>query len=193
MDSFLYGRARRHAPYYPAGGYGGMGRAPVLELLVPMCCAKCEEKVYEELMELRGVQGVMVDRQEQRVIVHGFVDPLKALKKAKKVKRDSQLWSGQQYDRDFFSSSKYRRSAYQYQSPSIYRTSSLEYRPPLHRSSLYDHLQPSSVYRTSYNRYTPSYGQVAYGAHQAWPVYDDGYSHVVTNPYYMKHIESDYY
>ena len=42
MGSLFYGRSR-HTPYYP-GGYG-FGRAPVLELLVPMCCSKCEEKV----------------------------------------------------------------------------------------------------------------------------------------------------
>jgi hypothetical protein len=189
MDNFLYGRAR-HTPYYP-GGYG-LGRAPVLELLVPMCCPKCEEKVYEEMMELRGVQGVMVDQQAQRVIVHGFVDPMKALKKAKKVKRDSQIWSGEQYGRDFFSSPKYRRSAYR--APSLYRSSSLEYQPSLYRAPSYEYRQPS-VYRSSYNRYTPSYGP-SYGpsyVHQPWPVYDDMYSHVVTNPYYVKHIESEYY
>jgi len=214
MDSFFHGRGR-HTPYHP-DGYG-VGRAPVLELLVPMCCHKCEEKVYEEMMELRGVQGVMVDQQAQRVIVHGFVDPIKALKKAKKVKRDSQLWSGEQYGRDFFSSPKYRRSAYR--APSLYRSSSLEYRPSQYR---HEYREPS-VYRSSYNRYTPSYGrsyepsygrsyepsygrsyEPSYGSsygpsygHQPWPAYDDmyssGYSPVVTNPYYVKHIESEYY
>ena len=166
-------------------------------------------QVYEEMMELRGVQGVMVDREAQRVIVNGFVDPMKALKKAKKVKRDSQIWSGEQYGRDFFSSPKYRLSAYQ-PPTSLYRSSSLEYLPPPYRTSAYEYRQPS-VYRSSYNRHTPSYGNSygysygpsygpAYGpsygsnyVHQPWPVYDDMYSHVVTNPYYVKHIESEYY
>jgi len=192
-----------------------MGRAPVLELLVPMCCTKCEEKVYEEMMELRGVQGVMVDREAARVIVHGFVDPHKALRRAKRVKRDSQIWNtgaGAPYGRDVFSSPKYRRSSYA--SPSNYRSSALEYRP-----SVYE----PSVYKTSYNRYTPSngleaypppygreayapyrrelyapsYGRAAYGSsygmHQEWPMYDDMYSDVVTNPYYVQHIDSEYY
>lgn len=184
-----------------------MGRAPVLELLVPMCCAKCEEKVYEEMMELRGVQGVMVDREAARVIVYGFVDPHRALRRAKRVKRDSQIRNtGAPYERDFFSSPKYRRSSYV--SPSIYRSSALEYRPSVY--------EPDSVYRTSYNRYTPSYGLGAYapyegemyappytrglygpsygyGTHHEWPMYDDMYSDVVMNPYYMHHIDSEYY
>lgn len=187
-----------------------MGRAPVLELLVPMCCTKCEEKVYEEMMDLRGVQGVVVDREAQRVIVHGFVDPHKALRGAKRVKRDSQIWnSGASYGRDFFSSPKYRRSSYV--SPSIYRSSSLEYQPSVYQTSAYE----PSVYRTSYNRYTPSYGLDAYapsygrelyapsygraaygpsyGMHQEWPMYDDMYSDVVTNPYYVQHVDSEYY
>jgi len=204
IDRLLYGRPR-YQPSYPGGGGYGIGRAPALELLVPMCCAKCEEKVYEEMMELRGVQGVMVDREAARVIVHGFVDPHKALRRAKRVKRDSQIWnSGAPYGRDFFSSPKYRRSSYV--SPSIYRSSALEYQPSVYQTSAYE----PSVYRSSYNRYTPSYGLEAYapyeremyapsygrgaygpsyGMHHELPMYDD----MVTNPYYMKHVDSEYY
>jgi len=206
IDKLLYGRSRS---YYPGGGYG-IGRAPVLELLVPMCCAKCEEKVYEEMMELRGVQGVMVDREAARVIVHGYVDPHKALRRAKRVKRDSLISnSGAPYGRDIFSSPKYRRSSYV--SPSVYRSSALEYRPSVYQTSAYE---PSSVYRASYNRYTPSYGLEtyapyerelyapsygragygpSYGMHHEWPMYDDMYSDGAYNPYYMKHIDSEYY
>nr|PNR38137.1 hypothetical protein PHYPA_021248 [Physcomitrium patens] len=192
MGSLFYDRREptyfdnrsRHAPFYSNVGYG-IGRSQVVQLLVPMCCTKCEEKIYEEMMELRGIQGVMVDRQAQRVIVHGFIDPLKALKRAKKVKRDSQLWSGAPYDeRDIYLSPKYRRSAYR--SPSLYRSSFYQYQPSLYRTLSYEFHQPS-VYRSSFHMYTPAYRRISSGR-QPWPVYDDMY-----NPYYVPYIESGFY
>jgi copper chaperone CopZ len=64
------------------------GGVPALELKVPMCCDKCEEKVKEELEELNGVRSVICDRINQRVTIVGFVDPLQALKQVKKAKVD---------------------------------------------------------------------------------------------------------
>jgi len=64
------------------------GSVPALELKVPMCCDKCEEKVKEELEELNGVRSVICDRYNQRVTIIGFVDPLQALKQVKKAKVD---------------------------------------------------------------------------------------------------------
>jgi len=71
---------------------GRMITLPVLELRVPMCCEKCEEKVKEELEELEGVRDVICDQYNQRVTVTGFVDPLKALRKVKKVKKKSDFF-----------------------------------------------------------------------------------------------------
>lgn len=71
---------------------GRMIMLPVLELRVPMCCEKCEEKVKEELEELEGVRDVICDQYNQRVTVAGFVDPLKALRKVKKVKKKSEFF-----------------------------------------------------------------------------------------------------
>jgi copper chaperone CopZ len=70
---------------------------PVLELRVPMCCEKCREKVKEELEELEGVQSVICDQYNQRVTVTGFVDPLRALKKVKKVKKKSEFFNAGSY------------------------------------------------------------------------------------------------
>ncbi|KAH9536726.1 hypothetical protein CY35_16G015100 [Sphagnum magellanicum] len=95
-----------HAQYIPTGGsskhYAGQqqnlyGNLPVLELTVPMCCAKCEEKVKEELEELSGVRNVITDQSNQRVTVLGHVDPLLALKKVKKVKKKSQFFKSGTY------------------------------------------------------------------------------------------------
>ena len=211
-----------------ARGYGFGHRASVVELIVPMCCTKCEEKVRENMLELRGVQRVIVDLQRQRVVVMGYVDPLKALKAAKKVKKDSHLWTGTPYSSEFLPSSlkggvdpyvvdsAYRTSRYEYDpsqvyrtsryhesyDPSlVYRTSRYEYDPsPVYRTSRYEYNPSSSLYgpsayRSSYNQYTPSYGYPHIRRAPSWPsmAYSDGYSPVVSNPYYLKHIESEYY
>lgn len=73
------------------------GYLPVLELRVPMCCEKCQEKVKEELEELDGVQDVICDQYNQRVTVTGFVDAYRALKKVKKVKRKSEFFRDGSY------------------------------------------------------------------------------------------------
>jgi copper chaperone CopZ len=69
----------------------------VVELLVPMCCTKCEEKVKEQLMAVEGVYQVFCDYRSQRgslVTVTGYADPQRVLKKARKVKKGSELiWS----------------------------------------------------------------------------------------------------
>lgn len=109
-------------PYY-------VGHRPrVVELLVPMCCTKCEEKVRESMFEMEGVQGVLLDPSTQRVRVSGFVDPVRTLKKVRKVKRDAQLLSSG--DRE----------------------------PPYSSYSSSRYVQPAaSTYQTSYHRYSPSY------------------------------------
>lgn len=85
--------SRGSSKYYTGQQQNLHGNLPVLELTVPMCCAKCEEKVKEELEELSGVRNVITDQSNQRVTVIGHVDPLLALKKVKKVKKKSQFFT----------------------------------------------------------------------------------------------------
>lgn len=170
-----YSETHRMMPYYASQTRQG---APVLELFVPMCCTKCEEKVREELLELRGVHNVMIDPQLQKVIVSGFVDPLRALKKVKKVKKKSEIWSPL------------------YNGAASYGGGSSYGRQYLLGEKMH-HDFDRGVYRTSYNRYTPTYG----GTHSSYyypssrpSYYREAYdSHIITNPSYMKHIESDAY
>ncbi|CAM6039965.1 unnamed protein product [Sphagnum compactum] len=112
---------------------------PLVEIFVPVCCSKCEEKVRDELLELRGVESVMIDQQLQKVIVTGFVDPLRALKKLKKVKKVAEMWS---------SGAAVSSSAASY---SGYAGSSSG---GDQKRDQHDLAHTSS----SYNRYTPSYG-----------------------------------
>ena len=97
------------------GGYGNMngnqGNMPVLELRVPMCCEKCQEKVKEELEELEGVRSVHCDQYNQRVTVTGFVDPLRALKKVKKVKKKSEFFNAGSYINHVSNSSRHNNNS----------------------------------------------------------------------------------
>lgn len=177
MDELFYGPTEptylvsraRHSPIYSDVGYkaavtnpqpfhsaGGVVVPPSgLELMVPMCCSKCEEKVREALLELNGVEAVFCDPLTQRVTVSGFVDPMRALKKVRKFKKHAQLLS-----------------------------------PAAAQVGDYIPVAPSK-YRASYREYTPSY--IGRESYLHWPTYGgDGYSNVVTNPYYFKHIQTEY-
>jgi hypothetical protein len=46
---------------------------PILELMVPMCCTRCNEKVYEQILELEGVHWVICDQSMHKVIITGFI------------------------------------------------------------------------------------------------------------------------
>lgn len=175
----------------PGVSYGYGRRVPLLELVVPMCCSKCQEKVRENMLELRGVQSVRTDLQTQRVLVTGFVDPIKALKKAKKVKKDAMLTtpSSAAFGGDY-NLSKYRRSEYR---PSYYRPSISP--PPVYQTSALEFHRPvSSVYRTSYNQVAPSSGHTyLHRPMMESSFVHDHYNQIIANPHYMQHVESDYY
>lgn len=70
---------------------------PVLELRVPMCCEKCQEKVKEAVEECDGVKHVVCDQYNQRVTVTGFADPLKVLRRVKRVKKKSEFFNNGTY------------------------------------------------------------------------------------------------
>jgi copper chaperone CopZ len=64
------------------------------ELKVNMCCAKCAEKVKEEIFEVAGVMDVQTDVATSKVTVFGKVpDPFLVLKKAKKVNKKAEFIS----------------------------------------------------------------------------------------------------
>lgn len=63
-----------------------------IELKVPMCCEKCAKKVKERLLQLEGVENVVTDQYNQKVTVHGRVDPSRVLQRVKLVKKRSVFW-----------------------------------------------------------------------------------------------------
>lgn len=211
------------------------GYLPVLELRVPMCCEKCQEKVKEELEELEGVQDVICDQYNQRVTVTGFVDPHRALKRVKKVKKKSEFFKEGSYIEG--SSGHYNVSSdITYSGNRMVHNHS--YGGGLTRSNSFgrglgrlpsfgprathyddrfnDFVEPRRDFTgirrmPSFNRhrhhdaeyismddqYTPFYGDSRYVSnHSERPMYRSqmSFSNVpVTNPYYMQHIDSEYY
>jgi hypothetical protein len=117
-----------------------------IELWVPMCCSKCEEKVREELLELDGACEIFCDQVAKRVTVQGYIDPFEALKKVKRVKRKSEFWKGGA-------------------APKLTRSTSFRSSPRQQES--YYHSSPS---RVSYFRQQPSHSENFF--HATLP-YDD--------------------
>ena len=78
---------------YHGDNYNGRNRMPTIELMVPMCCTKCEDQVRAVLLAMEGVRDVVTDPYTQRVIVTGYaVDPMRALRQVKHVNENAALW-----------------------------------------------------------------------------------------------------
>jgi hypothetical protein len=119
-----------------------------------------------------------------------MVDPLRTLKKARKVKRHSQLLSGDRLvstpvppmTTPISSTTKLLRNEYR---PAGYQPSSSFVHPqpavPTHQI-IPQQILHQAANQTPFNYHTPSYD---YG-HMIRPSYDEM---VITNPSYVKHIE----
>lgn len=57
------------------------------DLMVPMCCARCQEQVRGSLYALRGVQDVVCDPHNQRVTIAGCLEPALAVRHLRRVKK----------------------------------------------------------------------------------------------------------
>lgn len=63
-----------------------------VELKVPICCDNCERKVAACLEYIDGVESVLCDPWQKKVIVYGNVKPDLVLKRVKQVKKGAELW-----------------------------------------------------------------------------------------------------
>jgi hypothetical protein len=119
MDEMFYSKTATPELYNQAAAGGGMIRShraggghtnhqirevatpvlprpvPTVELCVPICCMKCEKKVREAVLDMDDVAGVICDQSNQKVTVTGnqLLDPLRVLKKVKRIKTRSQFWT----------------------------------------------------------------------------------------------------
>ncbi|WVZ93078.1 hypothetical protein U9M48_039091 [Paspalum notatum var. saurae] len=63
-----------------------------VELKVRMDCEGCELKVRNTLASMRGVESVEINRKQQKVTVHGFVEPQRVLRRAQSTGKRAELW-----------------------------------------------------------------------------------------------------
>jgi len=64
-----------------------------VELKVPICCDNCERKVRSCLEKMHGVESVLCDQWNRKVIVYGNLKAEDVLKRVRRVKKTSELWS----------------------------------------------------------------------------------------------------
>ncbi|KAJ7541306.1 hypothetical protein O6H91_10G053400 [Diphasiastrum complanatum] len=62
------------------------------QLKVALHCEGCKRKIVEALCRMEGVKKIDISMRKQRVVVSGFVDPMKVLKKVKKTGKNVELW-----------------------------------------------------------------------------------------------------
>lgn len=151
-----------------------------LVLHVPMCCDNCVEKVRKAVSDLEGVRDVVCDQYRQKVIISGDVDPEKALRRVRRVKKKSRYWematqpvqysgnpaTGQVHTKSLVNAYRapgYHVSAYNAPSSAYNRYLS----PPRYTSSYlrrYSSPYIDSVYSSGYKepRYGSLYNRLAY-------------------------------
>ncbi|CAN1164289.1 Heavy metal-associated isoprenylated plant protein 23 [Linum perenne] len=69
-----------------------MKQMQTVELKVRMDCDGCELKVKKALSSISGVKSVEINKKQQKVIVRGYVEPNKVLKKAKSTGKRTEIW-----------------------------------------------------------------------------------------------------
>jgi len=133
-----------------------------MEMSVPLCCDNCEKKVRETLEEMNGVKDVDTDRYSNRVTVTGMVDPMKALRRVRKVKPKSELHGSNTY---------INRTSHAIERLSVSPSSETHYvsKPLIRNSSDYDRYPERHSERYS-ERYPERYPE------RYW----DGYKYVAT-------------
>eukprot|EP00253_Pinus_taeda_P030528 PITA_30528 len=63
-----------------------------MELRVIMDYEGCERKVKNTLTSMKGVSTVEVERKHNKVMIYGYVDPKKVLKRARGTGKTAEVW-----------------------------------------------------------------------------------------------------
>ncbi|CAL1413411.1 unnamed protein product [Linum trigynum] len=63
-----------------------------VEIKVKMDCDGCERRVKAAVSSMKGVKTVEVTRKQNRVVVHGYVDPNRVLKRVKSTGKVAEFW-----------------------------------------------------------------------------------------------------
>ncbi|WCJ25270.1 Heavy metal transport/detoxification superfamily protein [Euphorbia peplus] len=63
-----------------------------VEIKVKMDCDGCERRVKNAVTNMKGVKSVEVNRKQSRVVVSGYVDANKVLKRVKSTGKRAEFW-----------------------------------------------------------------------------------------------------
>ncbi|KAG5227253.1 heavy-metal-associated domain-containing family protein [Salix suchowensis] len=63
-----------------------------VEIKVKMDCDGCERRVKNAVNSMKGVKTVEVNRKQSRVVVSGYVDPNKVLRRVKSTGKRAEFW-----------------------------------------------------------------------------------------------------
>lgn len=86
-----------------------------VEIKVKMDCDGCERRVKNAVRTMKGVKSVEVIRKQHRVIVSGYVEPNRVLKRVKSTGKRAEFWP---YVPQHLVYYPYATGAYDYKAPS---------------------------------------------------------------------------
>ncbi|KAL5718874.1 hypothetical protein ACHQM5_011731 [Ranunculus cassubicifolius] len=87
-----------------------------VEIKVKMDCDGCERRVKSSVSSMKGVRSVQVNRKQSHVVVSGYVEPNKVLKRIKSTGKRAEFWPYVPYNLAY----PYVSQAYDKKAPSGY-------------------------------------------------------------------------
>ncbi|KAJ8548231.1 hypothetical protein K7X08_030700 [Anisodus acutangulus] len=88
-----------------------------VEIKVKMECDGCESKVKNAISSMKGVKSVEINIKESRVIVTGYVEQIKVLKKVQNTGKKEEIWPYVKYNLESY---PYAPGIYDKKAPSGY-------------------------------------------------------------------------
>ncbi|KAI5684350.1 hypothetical protein M9H77_05578 [Catharanthus roseus] len=98
-----------------------------VEIKVKMDCDGCERRVRNAVKSMKGVKTVEVIRKQSRVVVSGFIDPNKVLKRVKNTGKRAEFWPYVPYNLVYY---PYVTQAYDKRAPSGFVRNVVQAIPP---------------------------------------------------------------
>lgn len=130
--------ASRSSKYYTAPS-----RPTSMVFHVPLCCESCVEKVRKSLSKDEGIEAVDVDMSKSKVIVTGYLNPERVLRRIRRVKKSATFWDSSY---DYSTQSPYSHTAeYDYTDPHVFDRNSS------YSSSYYDDYTPRGLSPSPYD------------------------------------------
>ncbi|KAL3698375.1 hypothetical protein R1sor_012451 [Riccia sorocarpa] len=160
-------RRSSYSTYYPPPIRPVGRKATSSVFQVPLCCESCVEKVRKALTKEEGVEAVDADMLKSKLIVTGFFDPQRILRRIRKVKKSATFWDPSyngyenpyshtaEYDYtdpDAFDESSRRSYIHDYNSNHRYPNTASYYDYSIDRAPSYVHNRGHG-YRSSYDAY----------------------------------------